>query len=75
MGIKSIIRKISKNSPMLINEISDFPETMSLIRKKLNQNDLQKEIKKMKSDIKNSRFKNTVLFLALLLMILLEITQ
>ena len=75
MGISSIIKKISKNSPKFINEISDFPETLSLIRKKLNNNDLNKEISNLKSEVKNSRFKNAVLFIILLTMIFYEIIQ
>tara|TARA_Y200000002_G_scaffold138093_1_gene113893 strand:+ start:7404 stop:8936 length:1533 start_codon:yes stop_codon:yes gene_type:complete len=75
MGISSIIKKISKNSPKFINEISDFPETLSLIRKKLNNNDLNKEISNLKSEVKNSRFKNAILFIILLTMIFYEIIQ
>ena len=75
MGISSIIKKISKNSPKFINEISDFPETLSLIRKKLNNNDLNKEISNLKSEVKNSRFKNAILFIILITMIFYEIIQ
>ena len=75
MGISSIIKKLSKNSPKFINEISDFPETLSLIRKKLNNNDLNKEISNLKSEIKNSRFKNAILFIILITMIFYEIIQ
>ena len=75
MGISSIIKKLSKNSPKFINEISDFPETLSLIRKKLNNNDLNKEISNLKSEVKNSRFKNAILFIILITMIFYEIIQ
>ena len=75
MGISSIIKKLSKNSPKFINEISDFPETLSLIRKKLNNNDLNKEISSLKSEVKNSRFKNAILFIILITMIFYEIIQ
>ena len=75
MGISSIIKKLSKNSPKFINEISDFPETLSLIRKKLNNNDLNKEISNLKSEVKNSRFKNVILFIILITMIFYEIIQ
>ena len=75
MGISSIIKKISKNSPKFFNEISDFPETLSLIRKKLNNNDLNKEISNLKSEVKNSRFKNAILFIILITMIFYEIIQ
>ena len=75
MGISSIIKKLSKNSPKFINEISNFPETLSLIRKKLNNNDLNKEISNLKSEVKNSRFKNAILFIILITMIFYEIIQ
>jgi ubiquinone biosynthesis protein len=75
MGISSIIKKISKNSPKFLNEISDFPEMMSLIRKKLNNNELNSEISNLKSEIKNSRLKNTILFIIILSMIFYEVIQ
>ena len=73
MSLSAVLKKISKNSPKFISEISDFPETLSLIRKKLNETKLQQEIKEMKSDIKSSRFKNSLLFMILMIMILIEI--
>ena len=75
MGLSSIIKKISKNSPKFLNEISDFPETLSLIRKKLNDTKLDSEISNLKSEVKNSRLKNVILFIILLTMIFYEIIQ
>ena len=75
MGLSSIIKKISKNSPKFLNEISDFPETLSLIRKKLNDTKLDSEISNLKSEVKNSHLKNVILFIILLTMIFYEIIQ
>jgi len=74
-SLSSIMKKISKNSPRLINEITEFPNTLSLIKKQLKDNEVQKELKELKSDIKNTQFKNIILFIILLAMILFEITQ
>ena len=74
-SLSSIMKKISKNSPRLINEITEFPNTLSLIKKQLKDNDVQKELKELKSYIKNTQFKNIILFIILLAMILFEITQ
>jgi hypoxanthine phosphoribosyltransferase len=63
---------MSKNSTKFIDEITDFPETMSLIKKKLKNNESQKEINQLKSQIKNTQLKNMILFLILAFMILLE---
>ena len=74
-SLSSIMKKISKNSPRLINEITEFPNTLSLIKKQLKDNEVQKELKELKSDIKNTQFKNIILFIILLAMILFEIIQ
>ena len=58
-----------------MNEISDFPEMMSLIRKKLNDNELNSEISNLKSEIKNSRLKNAILFIIIISMIFYEVIQ
>lgn len=72
MSLSSIVKKMSKNSTKFIDEITDFPETMSLIKKKLKNNESQKEINQLKSQIKNTQLKNMILFLILAFMILLE---
>jgi len=74
-SLSSIIKKISKNRPRLINEITDFPNTLSLIKRQLKDNEVQKELKELKSNIKNTQFKNIILFIILLAMILFEIIQ
>jgi len=72
MSLSSIVKKMSKNSTKFIDEITDFPETMSLIKKKLKNNESQKEINQLKSQIKSTQLKNMILFLILAFMILLE---
>ena len=46
-----------------------------MLRKKLNQDELQEEISDLRSEIKNSKFKNTILLLIIFIMILFEINQ
>ena len=75
MGISSVIKKLSKNSPKLINEIKEFPETLSMIKDKLNNDPNKKEIEILKSEIKKSKLKNVILFIILFLMLLIEMTQ
>mgnify|MGYP006112225549 FL=1 len=75
MGISSVIKKLSKNSPKLINEITEFPETLSMIKDKLNNDPNKKEIEILKSEIKNSKLKNVILFIILFIMLLIEMTQ
>ena len=74
-SISAILKKISKSSPKFINEISELPETLTMLRKKLNQDELQEEISDLRSEIKNSKFKNTILLLIIFIMILFEINQ
>ena len=75
MGLTSFIKKISRNGPKFIDEISDLPETLSLIKKKLKDDRSKKEITELKSNIKNTQQKNMVLFIVILSMILLELIQ
>ena len=70
MSISSFIKKISRNSPRLVNEIAEFPETLSLIKRKLYDNRNQNEIEELKYRIKNSNLRTSILFLILLFMIL-----
>ncbi len=70
MSISSFIKKISRNSPRLVNEIAEFPETLSLIKRKLYDNRNQNEIEELKYRIKNSNLRTSILFLILLVMIL-----
>ena len=58
-----------------ISEITNFPETMSLIKKKLKDNKVENEIKELKTNLKNSQFKNAILFLILIFMIVFEIIK
>ena len=74
-SISSLIKKLSKSSPKFINEITEFPETLSMIKDKLNNDSQQKELESLKSKIKRSQLKNMILFIILFLMILIEITQ
>ena len=69
MSISSFIKKISRNSPRLVNEIAEFPETLSLIKRKLYDNRNQNEIEELKYRIKNSNLRATILFLILLVII------
>ncbi len=41
------IKKLSKNSPKFINELTEFPATLSLIRKKLEDNSEIKELEEL----------------------------
>ena len=75
MGLTSFIKKISRNGPKFIDEISDLPETLSLIKKKLKDDRSKKEITELKSNIKNTQQKNMVLFIVILSMILFELIQ
>ena len=75
MGLTSFIKKISRNGPKFIDEISDLPETLSLIKKKLKDDRSKKEIIELKSNIKNTQQKNMVLFIVILSMILFELIQ
>ena len=75
MGISSVINKMSKNSSRFIEEITNFPETMTLIKKKLKDNKVENEIKELKNNLKNSQFKNAILFLILIFMIIFEVVQ
>ncbi|MEL0102330.1 MAG: ubiquinone biosynthesis regulatory protein kinase UbiB [Gammaproteobacteria bacterium] len=75
MSISSVINKMSKNSARFIDEITDFPETMSLIKKKLKDNKVENEIKELKTNLKNSQLKNAILFLILIFMIVFEIIK
>ena len=75
MSLSSVIKKLSKNSPKFINELTEFPETLSLIRKKLKDHSEIKELEELKSNIRNSQLKNMVLFVLLFAMILFEIIQ
>ena len=74
-SISSLIKKLSKSSPKFINEITEFPETLAMIKDKLNNDSQQKELESLKSKIKRSQLKNMILFIILFLMILIEITQ
>ena len=75
MGLTSFIKKISRNGPKFIDEISDLQETLSLIKKKLKDDRSKKEITELKSNIKNTQQKNMVLFIVMLSMILFELIQ
>jgi len=70
MSISSFIKKISRNSPRLVNEIADFPETLSLVKRKLQDSGNKKEIEELKYRIKISNLRTSILFLILLIMIL-----
>jgi ubiquinone biosynthesis protein len=75
MSLSSVIKKLSKNSPKFINELTEFPATLSLIRKKLEDNSEIKKLEELKSNIRNSQLKNMILFILLFVMILFEIIQ
>ncbi len=72
MGLSSIVLKIAKNSPLFINELINFPETMSLIRRKLENSKNHEELKELKLDIQNSKKKNVILFIIIFVMIIFE---
>ena len=75
MSLSSVIKKLLKNSPKFINEITELPETLSLIRKKLGDNREIKKLEELNSNIRNSQLKNMILFALLFTMILFEIIQ
>ena len=74
-SVSAFLRKISKNSPKLINELSELPDTLSLFRKQLQDNEVRKEINNLKSEIKDSKIKNAILLIIIFSMVLFEFSQ
>ena len=74
-SVSAFLRKISKNSPKLINELSELPDTLSLFRKQLQDNEVRKEINNLKSEIKDSKIKNAILLVIIFSMVLFEFSQ
>ena len=74
-SVSVFLRKISKNSPKLINELSELPDTLSMFRKQLQDNEVRKEINNLKSEIKDSKFKNAILLIIIFSMVLFEFSQ
>ena len=74
-SVSAFLRKISKNSPKLINELSELPDTLSMFRKQLQDNEVRKEINNLKSEIKDSKIKNAILLIIIFSMVLFEFSQ